>query len=364
MLDSFMLPLSAGSLPPLAPATNASWDLGGTPVQSIFQTSSYRPPSPAFSIASFADSLTYGIGASSGLDYYVWRNMGQSSTGIDIKGEEIVKRQALALGAFTGDMLDSLVFPVQAIFYNNPLPVIKLPATMSSRWTATADRVVNFNVTIGALSLNNVPAQHKQVRQYLDSVVGWGNMRVPIPGAGASAWIPVLQVQHTEIVLDSFFLAGAPADPSLLAGIGVTQGQSSTAATTYFYRAGSYRPLSEAFHYGPDHTSAPVAFYMHTRDLPRPVGVPAVAAGNGVRIYPNPVRDGRLKIELPGGTAKEGWSYTLTTLPGQRIAGAELPFTATKRTEITLPDQLVAGIYYITIFHTNEPVSVLPLMIE
>jgi hypothetical protein len=218
-------------------------------------------------------------------------------------------------------------------------------------------------VTISAVGLNNEPAQHKQVRRYLDSVVGWGNMRVPIPGGGASAWMPVLQVQHSDIVLDSFFLSGAPADPTLLGAIGVTQGQTSTTAYTYFYRAGSYRPLAEALHFGPNHTSAPVLFYMHTKDLPRPVGVPGLLAGNDVHIYPNPLRGGPLHIEVPG-TDAEGWTYSAMNVQGQCIAEGGLQLRSGRRAEIRLPEQLVAGIYYITIFHTNEPVSVLPFVVE
>jgi len=362
-IDSCNLPTPAAlaALPSLAPVLNGSWNIGSTALQPAPFTYTYKTKTSGFSAASFSDSMSYELGAASGLQYTCWRNVQQTGTGVSILGEEILKRQAKGLGTFTGDPLDSLVFSPQVIAYNNSLPILKLPATLSSKWAATTPRVVNFMVTIGAVGLSNAPGQHKQIRSHLDSVVGWGKMKVPIAGKGASAWIPVLQVQHRDIAVDSFFLGGSPAPDNLLIGIGLTQGQSDTVSRTYFYRAGAYRPLVEAVHMAPSHSSTVSKLYMHALDLPEePNAVPSVSAADDIRVYPNPVRNGKLNIDLRG-YAGERWSYTLININGQQIAGGKL---SSGNTSISLPADLQAGVYWISLIQADELMSVLPVTVE
>ena len=365
-VDSCNLPTPAAlaALPSLAPVLNGSWDLGSTALLAAPFTYTYKAKTSGFSTASFSYSMAYEIGTSFGIEYTCWRNVQQSSTGVVILGEEILKRQAKPLGAITADPLDSIVFGQQTMAFSSSLPILKLPATMSSKWGATAVRTVGFNLTVDAYSLNNTPGQHKQIRNSLDSVVGWGRMKVPIAGKAASAWIPVLQVRHSDIILDSFFLAGSPAPDPLLNAIGVMQGQSNTVSRTFFYRAGAYRPLVEAVHIAPSHSSNVSKLYLHALDLPEEsTGISSTTLGD-VRIYPNPVRNGKLHLDISG-RATAGWSYSLININGQQVAQGQLALTAaTHSCEINLPQGLQPGIYYITLSHANEPSTVLPVTLQ
>ncbi len=290
--------------------------------------------------------------------------MQQSATGIVIPGEEILKRQAISLAAITTDILDSVVFPLQAIRYNNALPVIQLPARLGGRWEATTTRSVDFLVTVNSYGLDKEPAEHRQTRRYLDSVVGWGRMRVPIPGKGSSEWIQVLQVQHSDIVLDSFFLSGAPAPAALLGAIGVTQGQITTYPSTYFYRAGAFRPLAEAIHSGPTHGSGLLSFFMHAQNLPVPVSVQSASASGSFRMYPNPAKGGAIRIELPD-NSKAGWRYVLTGISGQVIASGELPLDGNRRSaQVQLPATVSSGIYYMSLSQDGSVIGTLPLTVD
>src|SRR5690349_17626710 len=84
VLDSASLPLSIANLPSMAPSSGGSWDLDSLSIQAAVHTSSYTPPTSSFSIASFADSLTYTLSAIARIGYKAWRNYQQSSTGIQI----------------------------------------------------------------------------------------------------------------------------------------------------------------------------------------------------------------------------------------------------------------------------------------
>jgi hypothetical protein len=272
----------------------------------------------------------------------------------------VLKRQARPLGAITGNSLDSIVVPAQVITYNNALPILKFPATMSSKWGATAVRNAAFSLTVTAASINNAPGLHKQIHTSLDSVVGWGKMKVPIAGKTASAWIPVLQVQHFDTELDSFFLNGSPAPTALLSAIGLAQGQSNTVARTYFYRAAAYRPLCEAVHAAPAHSSSVSKLYLHALDLPEEYdyAAPSVSGTWEIWIYPNPAPNGRLHIHMPA-NAGPGWTYSLTNVAGQQVAKGAL-----LNNEIDLPKGLPKGAYYVLLAHPGHLQTTLPIIIE
>lgn len=248
--------------------------------------------------------------------------------------------------------------------FSVPLRSLKFPATYGTVWVDSAVRTLNINLTVTAASLNNAPGQQRQKRIYLDSVVGWGRMKVPVFGKTTSAWIPVLQMHHTDTQVDSFFLNGSPASATLLAAVGVTQGQITRVVRTYFYRAGAFRPLIEAVHSAPSFSSSVSKMFIHAVDVPDATAVPHLT-GNAFRVYPNPLHaGGQLHIEMQG-IAGYGWSYTLVNIAGQIIMDGVLPQLAMKNsTDISLPQSLSAGIYYLTMKDVSAQVSILPVTVE
>jgi hypothetical protein len=367
MLDSSTLPLSMGSLPSMSPSSGGSWDLDSISIQAAVHTSTYKPATRSFSVASFADSVTYPFSSAAGIGYKTWKNFQQTTSGVAIIGEELLSRQSFGLGTVTGNMLDSMTFPIQAANYSSPLPVMQYPARLGSSWSATTRCTLFFNITVAAASLNNTSAEQRRTRRVLDSIVGWGRMSVPRVGGGGSAWINVLQIQHTEIVLDSFFITSAagpmPAPASLLTPMGLTQGQTTTYLHTNFYRAGTFRPLATAIHSGSSFSSAPSEFYMDAKNLPAPLTVRTRTAVANIRVYPNPVQNGRLFVDL-GGNQKTGWSYTLTNITGQLLAKAPIAVTDASVATIALPEGMSSGIYYLTLVDAERQTTVLPVAID
>ncbi len=368
VLDSFNLPLSIGSLPSMAPAGGGSWDLDSLSIQAAVHTSSYLPPTSAFPRASFAGPVICTLSSATGIAYQTAANFLQNATGVVIPGEEILVEQKLGLGRVTGNVLDSMSFPIQAANYNNAIPVVRYPIRNGSSWGGSSSRSIGFRLDLDSFGLTNAPAQHRRHRRVLDSVVGWGRMSVPMPNGAGSAWIQVLQVQHTEIVLDSFFITSAagpvPMPAAMLGLLGLTQGQTTVALQTNFYRNGAFQPLASAIHSGRSFSSAPSAFFMDAKNLPAPLAIRSVAARAKARAYPNPVRGGgQVFVDLPG-DRKEGWSYAIIHMNGQVVAKGEVPFTDAPVATLTLPAGLSTGIYYLSLATAGEQVSVLPLTVE
>lgn len=358
-IDSCGIPSSLATLPSIAPATNASWDFGTTALQATPFTYQYRTKTPGFSTASFADSNTYNLSVSAGIGFKVWRNIAQGSSGVTVVGEEVLTRQAKSLSPITGNSLDSFIIPTQVIAFSTPLPIIKFPATMSSAWAATTPRTVNFNITATAFGLNNAPGQVKEIRSHLDSVVGWGRMKVPVIGKSkSSSYIPVLQVRHRDVAIDSFYLNGSLAPAAVVSALGLTQGQRTVTSSTYFYRAAAFRPLLEGLHLDSNFSTSLSRVYLHAVDLPEDVSVPSLSSGT-VRIYPNPLTKGPLHVEMAN--VKEGWSYALMNVAGQQVANGDL---SANLSTIALPEHLNSGIYYLQLEHASGESLIMPLEIE
>ena len=207
-VDSCAVPTPAAlsALPALGtPATNATWDLSGVALQSSFVIYAYRPKTSGFSTATYSDSTSYTLTPSSAIDYKAWRNIEQKSSGIYIQGEEVLTRQAKSIGSITGNGIDSIVFPTQVLNYNtSPLRILKFPATIGTTWIDSTTRNLSFNLTVTTASLNNAPGEQRERRFTIDSVVGWGSMKVPIAGKTKSTLISVLQVHHYDRYIDSF----------------------------------------------------------------------------------------------------------------------------------------------------------------
>lgn len=362
-IDSCAVPTPAAlaALPSLGtPATNNSWDLGGVAVQNTFAVYAYQPKTSGFTTATYSDSVSYRLSSSSLTSYKAWRNIQQASTGVFIQGEEVLTRQARGLGSMTGNNIDSIVFPTQVLNYNStPLRIIKFPATIGTVWIDSTARNLSFNLTVTAASLNNTPCQQRQKRLSIDSVVGWGSMKVPIVGKTKSTAIPVLQIHHYDIYIDSFFVNNAPAPAAMLTMLGASQGQSTTVSRTFFYRANATRPLIEMVHSTPSHSSSASLFYIHAADLVEATAVPLTQTSS-IRCYPNPVAaGGTMQLQLPLGGAGN-WHYSLLNAMGQVVAQAALPVDAQSgKASFRMPEGLAAGTYCLNLQQTGEATALM-----
>jgi hypothetical protein len=338
------------------PATNGSWDLSAAAYLNSYTIQRTTPPASGnpFPNASYYQDVRYSF-AGGALSYDVQQYYQNTNSGILEVGEYSPTPTPIFIGLVTGDPGDSLVFEAQTIPYLPSFNLIKFPATMSSSWSTQATRSnTRFTLTVAMLALDHVAGERRASRAIHDTVIGWGQMRVAMEGGGASEWIPVLQVRHSEDITDSFYLGGVPASSALLGTFGLAQGQVTSSYETRFYRASDATPLVTVTHDDNTFSGTPADMTVQTTRLAA-ASVKSVGNVANVSIYPNPAH-GTVNVTMTGNTTA-GWHYALVNMVGQQVAGGALALHGSQQAAIQLPAGLSAGVYGLKLFCSKGAVS-------
>ena len=151
----------------------------------------------------------------------------------------------------------------------------------------------------------------------------------------------------------------------MLSGLGASQGQTTTIARTYFYRANATRPLIELVHSTPSHSSSASKLYIHALDLEEATSVPALQPAGDIHIYPNPITPGgKIQIALPVDAA-DGWQYTITNTTGRIVAqGVLVPKMSTGLATLRMPKDVAAGAYYLSLQNNGKQRSAFALIVR
>jgi hypothetical protein len=206
----------------------------------------------------------------------------------------VVKNQRYGI-QLTGNPKDSCIFPEQFLVYGNPGMFMPFPSTMSSSWHTDHRNVLNFQLTIASFGLNKTPCQKATHIVGVDTIVGWGKMRVPT-SLGPSLAYEVLLVRRMTTFTDSFYMAGTPAPTALLNAFGVSQGQKSYSGRYLFWRVNARYPLLMLNFIGSDFSKVKEAYYDGTAEYDPNYGFEDLQNSGKITIYPNPVSD-KLFIE-------------------------------------------------------------------
>jgi hypothetical protein len=194
-----------------------------------------------------------------------------------------------------------------------------------------------------------------------DTVIGWGKIRVQTKSGTPSAYMNVLQVRSHVTQSDSFYLNGMPVDNALLANLMLSQGMTTQLFTINYYRPGEDTPDVQR-----EYTNAafagPATSYVLMNRLPDGTGVADIADEKGISIYPNPVKNGVVNVNIEKNTSGN-WSYELINMIGQVVAAAPVPLQGTKAT-INIGKSNTPGIYYLQLSRNGEKMSVKPLSID
>ncbi len=347
--DSLAIVSNPTALPAMGTAggANATWDLSAATYNPGGSISTRLAPSgTAFPTASYLINLYYNFAGP--LSYAVQQYVGLEPTGMKRLGETVPMRQALPIGALTGNTADSLIFPQQVSPYTPAEVMIPFPATAGSHWSTTAKYSTAFNLTYTAAGLVNAPCQKRTTRIVTDTVTGWGRMRIRTAAGTTSGYMDMLQVRRHLTVVDSFFLGGSPAPATLLAGFGLTQGMTTEQYRVLFHRVGELSPLVSVYYPNATYSGAPITdnFFVHQQRLAAPTGIGAVPAADlGVRLFPNPAIAGsELRLAIPAAVGRA--EYVLMDATGRIAAAGVLDKAAEKI--ITLPASAPAGMYYFT----------------
>lgn len=265
--------------------TNQQWNYANLSQDATYTLNYVTPSSSYFPLATFADtglSIPFIPGWWYLSDAYYQTN----ASGSNYLGY-VVNTQRTGLLSLTGNSLDSCIFPEQSYTYNDPYYLMPFPATMSTAWHINARNFVNFNLTITAYGLNQTPCQKVTNTVRLDTVVGWGKMRVPT-ASGPSLAYDVLMVKRAVVQTDSFYLAGAPAPAPLLSAFGVTQGQVTVTNRYMFWRENARYALM-MINFGSSNFTTPSGiFYDGDAEYDINLGVGEHNQEIALEIFPNP----------------------------------------------------------------------------
>lgn len=252
----------------------------------------------------------------------------------------VVPRQVTYLGNVTGNGTDSAVVSRQTTLFG-PAGVVDfpLPLTAGSYARRTLRFATQGTITVQAFGLTNAPFRIVQRYVFVDSVAGWGTLRLPAAGRPAGTGpVPVLLVRGLVLRQDSIYLNGSPAPPALLAGLGVAQGEVSVAYYDRFWRPNSAQPALE-FAYPDDLYRTPTGarYSTETSLLPtRPAALPATS----VAVWPNPATPGQ-PLHVEWNHAGQPLALAVRDAQGRlvlrRVAPAGQP--------LALPTGLPAGLY-------------------
>lgn len=353
---------NAGAFPTLGTAgVNQNWDLGTVTYSGNTYYDRLTPTNTTFAGATYRSGLFTTFAG--GLQYVTSGYYTLSNAGLQRIGEEVRVRQALPIGAVTGNNADSVVFPVQTISYTGgSTPELVFPATIGSNWSSSVGSTLNFNLTVTSQGLNNVPGQRRILRTANDTVVGWGRMRVLNEATGQpSGWMNVLQVRSRATVRDSFYLGGSPAPATLLAGFGLSQGQITNVTYVDFHRASEFSPLVELTYNASNSTGLPSRMIVSQMRLASPTSIGGVDAADDVRLFPNPVRGGAVSVKLPAGQA---FRYQIISVTGTVLGEGTLEASAAGKASVAMSADAPTGIYYLTLHNERTGRLVLPFEVE
>ncbi len=210
-----------------------------------------------------------------------------------------------ALTGGTGDILTTIASNNN---FGKTVARYQLPLTSTTQWTNNYHTDMDFAITVGSVGLVNAPGQLK--RYYTESyeVVGWGSVVLPSNLGTHNG----LLLKTNVTLVDSLFLNGLPANPILLAGLGLTQGFVTEFAFYDIFIRGLNRSAIQ-FEMDPTFTNVYTLNYCSTPAVN--VGIDEVVQIATVA-YPNPSNNGYFTWAFYKPNAKE-WQVEIIDVLGR-----------------------------------------------
>jgi hypothetical protein len=249
------------------------------------------------------------------------------------------------LAAISGGATDTIYFPAQVMRYSNPWTFFKFPITSNSVWKTNYKDTSNFQLSIAAFGLSKTPGLRSAQYSYVDTIVGWGTLKMKNPAGGTALSYAVLLQRETQTEVDSFFLGGSPAPALLLGAFGLTQGAVTVVPAIYnFLGVGFNEPFMSIF------TNATGGINNITRAVLPSLGLTtrnretadyAVAT----TVYPNPTTEG-VNIEFQKTNAAD-WNVMIYNSVGQIISINRVSASqGSVNQRIALASSLPSGTYF------------------
>jgi len=148
---------------------------------------------------------------------------------------------------------------------------------------------------------------------------------------------------------------------TLLTLLGLPQGNEIRTYSLNFYRVGRITPLLK-LNYADSALTTLVSAYVDTLkyvpDSVRPVSVAITSIGKDITVYPNPVANHTMNIDVPQ-AINGNWSYDVIGISGQVLATGNLPISGGQtHAQVVLPAAVAPGSYYLHIRNDGAPVCI------
>lgn len=337
--DSLKKTTYNSSFPSLPADTAALWDLSSvtdtTPVFFAYRVASSHQ---------FADSNIFPLGLFS---YTGDIQSDITSSAYAESGVYIFDTGYSLSGLTGGGPSDTLIIPSQTVSYSSPKIKIAFPATYNSSWWSSDSANYNFQITLSAFGWSNAPGIVRRNTVELDTVTGWGKLRVKNNVGATSLYFDVLQIKSITITTDNFFVNGSLVPSFELTLLGLSQGQHDTTYQQNYYRPWEVTPLAQV-NFRDAAFTQPVSATTHAQRL-MDNGLAGVADEQSVKLYPNPACNS-ISVELSG--EKGEWNYCLTDIAGRQLTTGTINYNS-NRAIIPLPSSLGAGVYQLTLQNSS-----------
>lgn len=332
--------------------SSAAWDYSA--YAGTATTNAYTTETDTFFTSAGVDVYYAGFKSLiSGLGYNYFAEIDFNASNVKESGIDILP-QGYSLTAMTGGASDSLTIPAQKTILTTGREIVRFPFTSGTNWSSVSHRATTFYLTVAGAFLSHAPAEHRYDVHKTDTIVGWGKMRV-YTTSGPSIQYDVLMDKSAQYAVDSFYLSGAPASPTVLSFFGVHQGQVTDSSYRYnFYRKTSFNYLL-TFNYGNDATyTTPSAKYMHSDNItPANVGVNEVNdVAFSTVLFPNPANSNEVNL-LINGKDVTGGQYFVTDMSGKTIQAGAIEMKA-GALHVTLGDNVANGNYFLSVTNSNN----------
>ena len=274
-------------------------------------------------------------------NYYILNDMVYGQVGVKYH------HLAIPLQGLTGNPNDTLnYFESYGDYPGDPDNLAWFPMNFGD--TSISDYTLNneFELTVGMLGLDHVPCLNKVEGATHNEVVGWGTLSLINPTGQNKVDLEVLLMKKIIVETDSFFMAGELFPESLLAILGMEQGQQSTSESYRFFAKGFSSPvLTFNGEVGESWIPSDLTPFTAVEEMQDH----AIA----FRCYPNPASD-HIIIGFEKSTG-EPWLFVIYNSLGQKIFEERLAQPAGKVSKsIEFGQKFQSGNYFFVLYDDNQ----------
>jgi hypothetical protein len=203
-----------------------------------------------------------------------------------------------SLGSITGVASDSINYIHDTMSFTAPQIVLPFPANYGDVFSSDYVSITRFIMDATPFAITNALVEQKQYITRMDTITGWGTLTLTNPATSQNVSIDALLIKESYMLIDSFFINGAAAPPTLVSAFGYVQGDVYKSVKYTFRSKGL---TGSAFNIVLDDSGIPIEATVFYDLGPATTGIHGELGTLPVSVYPNPARsDFFLEFENTG----------------------------------------------------------------